>query len=159
MKTVLIFLGLLFLAGCSTYSKSECENFNWENIGYQSALRGDQRTEMPSHYRRECTQEHQVQINQEQFLNGYKKGLVVFCSADGGKVLGKSGRSYKGTCPKTAEETFLKSYDSGRLDFLVGRVSELEDKISRLNSDLSDKEREINNLESEISTLKHNTCP
>lgn len=157
-----IFLALtlaMFSLGCSTYSKTQCDDFNWQDIGYNSALRGELNNEMPIHYGRECTEEHQVRVNQDQFLAGYNKGLAVVCSAEGGRSLGKMGKAYKGICPKEEEEAFMKSYESGRVDFLANRVEELELKVRRLDSDNSDKEDKIRDLESELTSLRHKHCP
>jgi Protein of unknown function (DUF2799) len=157
-KYFLIFIPF-WLAGCSTYSQNDCLNFNWYDEGFRSAMQGDTAVEKTAHFKRECGYENQVEMNEEKFQLGYKKGLDIFCSSDGGRQLGQSGKRYKGTCPRTAEEPFLKSYDSGRLDFLVSKVSDLEKTVSSLRSELSSKDSKINSLESEISTLRARSCP
>ncbi len=159
MKIILILFSTFLFLGCATYTKSQCENFNWEDVGYKSALRGETQNEATFHFQKTCAKDHQVQLNESQFLQGYQRGLKLFCSPEGGQVIGKKGTIYKGICPKESEEAFLKSYDRGRVDFLTKRVDELEGTVSRLRSDLSRKDSEIFSLESQLNTLQHRTCP
>lgn len=160
MKLILAFISLFSILGCSTYSKSQCENISWYDMGYRSALQGERQIDRVTHFQIECTQEHNVAINDKNFADGFNKGLEAFCSSEGGRNLGQTGGIYRGTCPKQAEEPFLKSYDSGRLDYLAKQVTELQSQVGKLRSEASSKDFEIQKLESEIRTLRlHRNCP
>lgn len=159
MMKISILFGLLMLTlGCSTYSKRQCQNFNWEMIGRDKAIRGDTLESSLAHYQKACG-EHKISVSEEQFQKGYQSGIQILCSSEGGQNLGRTGFTYKGTCPKNLEDSFLKGYTTGKVEYMSRRIDELERKVKDLESEVSSKDREISNLESEVSSLKHKSCP
>ncbi len=150
MKIIFGILGLLLVAGCSTYSKKDCEAKDWYQEGFASAREGHTDDRI-AHYQKSCSEEHGVAVNSTQFNEGFQKGLVYFCTEQHGRNFGREGKVYRGTCPKEAEASFLKTYESGRLDFLVQKVSSLESEISDLRTRNS-------SLESELSTFRNRSC-
>ena len=141
---------LVLLAGCSTYSKKECEVKDWYQEGYNSAREGNT-IDSINHFRKNCSQEHGVAINETLFNEGFEKGLTYLCTEQQGRLFGQQGRVYRGTCPKELESNFVKTYESGRMDFLVQKVNSLEDEISDLRN------RNVS-LESELSYLRSRHC-
>lgn len=159
MNKILGGFSLFFILGCSTFSKNECLNHDWYHLGAQSANNGESSSERINYYKYECTSEHGVPVDTAQFEAGFKKGLESLCSSSGGKILGSSGKYYRGTCPPDKEENFLKTYSSSRLTYLENRVRELEYRNNRLESDLSSRESRISTLESQLSAAQARTCP
>ena len=65
----------------------------------------------------------------------------------------------KEQCPKTSEDAFLKSCDSGRLDYLTKQVKQLQGKINDLESEISGKEAKINSPQGEVDSMLGRSCP
>lgn len=150
MKHIFTVLSLLAVAGCSTYSKQDCEVKDWYQEGFASAREGLTESHI-NHFRKNCSDEHGVPVDPARFTEGYQKGLTYFCTEQHGRNFGREGKVYQGTCPKETEEKFLKNYESGRLDFLVQRVNALENEVS----DLQGRNAA---LQGEVSTLRGQTC-
>jgi hypothetical protein len=152
MKILLGILLSILVSACSTFSKKECENFDWHSKGYDAAMDGEPEFSRLSYFQKECGEKHDVQPNKQMFDVGYNKGLDYLCTSSGGRVLGQKGNSYQSICPKEKEEEFLKGYKSGRLDFLEQRVVELEQTVRKLKSDLSDCESRLYSCQSTART-------
>jgi hypothetical protein len=152
MKKILLCALLLSLSACTTFTKKQCEEMNWEAKGYSSAFDGDTPGEGVKYYDRNCRAEHGVPVNAELFAKGYGKGLEAFCSADHIRIFAEKGGVYKGTCPeKVMTVGFVTQYQNGREQYLLKRISTLESRISDLEST-------IHSQDSEISSLKSNSC-
>lgn len=145
-KTYLIFF--LLAAGCSTYSKKECETFNWKEVGYEVGRDGNPGySERLEHFKSKCGEEHAVNPDSAQIAEGYKMGLDFFCSPQGARRAGSMGLKYYQICPAEKEEVFLKEYKAERFQWL-------ESEVRKLNALIYEKDRRISSLESEVSSLR-----
>ena len=154
MKSIcllILTLGLTsLLISCNTVSKEECEGADWHGLGFKGAVQGERlRGSLPDRYRR-CEEKHNVRPDFEAVKTGYSEGLKYFCTQDSGMTFGREGGSYRFTCPKDAEKTFLDGYRTGKLDYVSDRVESLEDEVRRLRHDVSDRDDHIRALESQL---------
>lgn len=153
---VMVFLCVsTMVVGCTTYSRSQCENFDWQNRGYNSALKGQSTPEGLAHYQKECAEVHEVVPNTVEFEKGYKKGNQIFCTSEYGKKFGLKGGEYRsGICTGKSEQKFLKPYVVGINSYYKNRVSELEYQVADLESEVSDLESKVSSLESEVNSCE-----
>lgn len=143
------------VTGCTTYSRSQCENFDWQNRGYNSALKGQSTPEGLAHYQKECAEVHEVVPNTVEFEKGYKKGNQIFCTGDYAEKFGLKGGEYRsGICGEESEKAFLKPYIKGINVYYKNRVSELEYQVADLESEVSDLESKVSSLESEVNSCE-----
>lgn len=145
MKKLVLVLSLLALSSCASLSKEDCESINWKNQGYTAAAKGERPTECISRFKKQCTDEYNVKINNNEFVDGYKQGLQVYCSKSNLYQKGLSGDEYKGICDSTATPEVAASFTSGRVKFLENEVSDLEDQVRRLKSEVNDLQSKVNN--------------
>lgn len=148
-------LAVGLLSGCNTLSKRDCEEMNWEQAGYQAALKGEHVQEDFNRYQNSCRQA-QVILKQEQgdaFARGYDKGRELFCTPEYAHKYANDGGVYRGICPDSkVNSNFMTSYQSGRETFFLRRISELESQVSSLRSQLS-------SAQSEADSLRGRACP
>lgn len=154
MSKSAVVVSLLFLSGCSALSKKQCEQMDWNSLGYQKAMNGQTIEQQRRYYEQSCIQEHDVKPDFAAFEAGFKTGIDYLCTGSGGVALGSRGASYRGTCPREKEATFLQGYATGRVGFLESRVKALEDEVSSLRWQLS-------GCQSTVSSLQNRTytCP
>jgi len=150
IKPLISILFPIFLLSCATYSKKECESFNWDQRGYRSALRGEVKEDRLSYYYVTCNDKYAVKPEDQSFNTGYEKGLKRFCTADYAKEFARRGGEYVGTCTPEQEKSFLKPYAKGVNQFYKTRVYALERKVSDLESEVSSLESEKYRLQSEL---------
>jgi len=134
----IVMMVFVFVSGCASLSKEECQVADWEMIGYEDGSRGHATTRMASH-RKACA-EHGVRPDMAAYQAGHAKGVRNFCQPAGGYQLGKSGRRYNGVCPSDLEKPFLAAYKQGQA----------EHKIS---SDIRKKQRDVKSKEKELETI------
>lgn len=144
----------MFTAACSTYSKKECASFDWSHRGYLAALDGKHEEVGLAHYHKECRNEYDIHLDEEQFKLGYKKGLKVFCTPEYGERHGSRGGDYQGICSEENEKGFLKPYVKGINEFYKRRVTDLEAEVGNLRSKISSLESEKSSLESQLNSCR-----
>lgn len=136
---------LLMGNGCATMNVSECQNADWETIGFEDGSEG----RLPSHvgkHRKACAK-HNITPNLEFYLKGHTNGVKFFCTESNGFINGQKGSSYNGVCPAELSERFLNGYRIGR------QFYEVSNAIDQLESSVQLDE---NNLEELQKALKKN---
>jgi hypothetical protein len=124
---VLCFLSLL-LAGCSSMSEKQCRSVDWAQRGERDAYDGQSRERIAS-YQDACT-EFGIQADLESYNAGYARGLRMYCTPQRGYAVGKTGASYRRTCPPESEPAFLEGYDAGKgIHGEQRRASDIERQI------------------------------
>lgn len=110
----LLFALILFLvlAGCATMNQSECLNADWNMIGMEDGSKGRSLSYIGNH-RKACA-DYNVRPDMAAYEDGYAAGIREFCTEVNGYLLGKTGGSYSGVCPKDLDDTFLSGYEAGR---------------------------------------------
>lgn len=133
---------VLFVTGCGTYSKKECQEMDWYVQGKKSALDGFTPKQGKTHFIDKCQEDHGVAIDPVDFDRGFKSGLNKLCNPEGLEVLASKGIKYQQTC-----ETHEDSLSNEKT-----RAGELESKIQKL-------EAEISRLKAENERLATEPCP
>lgn len=106
-------LGLLIVAlmGCSSYKQVACSGKDWYQLGFDTAATGKSVRTFDS-YRDQCGSDLE-DIAMDQYLDGYTKGIVGYCTYDNGYELGSTNRQVVVTCPHEIREEFEKGYHQG----------------------------------------------
>jgi hypothetical protein len=107
----ILILFLVALAGCSSMSKKDCENADWQAIGYSEGSRGIHYSHLAKH--RESCGEYQIIPDDAAYQVGWDQGIRRYCTADNGYRIGSAGQPYKNICPQDAEADFLSGWDQG----------------------------------------------
>ncbi len=133
----LLILTALIGLSCTTMSKQECEEGDWNRRGFEDATHGVSRDTLKRHAK--ACKDHGFPVDVELYERGYDKGLESFCTYKRGFQYGLDGRSYYDTCPKDLEPEFYKGYTMGmqqrKLDKAAKRA---EDEASRDDDDDDD---------------------
>ncbi|MBF0377614.1 MAG: DUF2799 domain-containing protein [Desulfamplus sp.] len=152
-KTSVIFIlvGLLFayssLSGCATMNQSECQNADWELIGFKDGSKGRLNSYLENH--RNACAKYNITPNLQAYLRGHKNGVKEFCTEYNGFEEGKRGWSYNGVCPSELSGDFLKGYYVGQ------KFHAVLSAIERSESSIRFHQMRINSLVDEVRELEH----
>lgn len=141
----------IILSSCATYTRKQCEQFDWEKIGEGIASEGTTYVDGINYYQKTCTKKHNIEVDVFEFSKGYRTGINEFCKTSSAIIYGLEGKQYLGVCPKNKERRFLSSYKKGLNQYLVNTVDEqreeivkLKQKLARLNKQLGQNKRRNN---------------
>jgi hypothetical protein len=127
----------LLLAGCSSMSEKQCRSVNWAERGERDAYDGQSRERIAS-YQDACS-EFGIQPDAAAYNAGYAKGIALYCTPQRGYAIGKSGGSYRRTCPPESEPAFLDGYEAGKALYTEQRrVKDLERQIRDAEKNLEE---------------------
>ena len=143
-----IFILVSLLAGCSTYSKSQCNQFDWQKQGAKHAEYGWTFEGSKDHFQHHCTLEHEIPVDQTALKKGYQRGLKNFCTPGNAQVFASKGGVYQNTCPANLEKSFLKPYTEGMNIHYTNKIEALEDEIQFLQQRISELEAQNAELSS-----------
>lgn len=141
-------LGLIAaLGGCASMNKEECLYADWQQIGYEEGLKGNDQHRF-STFRQDCA-EHGVAPDLAAFQSGHAAGAAQFCTPSNGYQQGRRGYQYQGICPLDQEDEFLDNYHVGRQIYLA------ESEVKSTQSKINYNERSIDKIRDEISVLEN----
>lgn len=125
-KTFFAFLLCIITVGCAnlpSHSSSSCEGVDFYEFGRQSGAKGLPVGSATPGNMTSCLPSRES-AEYQRYVNGHNAGLVDYCSAENGYILGKAGQIYSDVCPVISERHFLKAYDLGK----NARALELENQ-------------------------------
>jgi hypothetical protein len=144
-----LFLCVVF-SGCTSISKEECANANWEAVGFRDGSNGKLSSRFNAH-QKACAK-HGFNANLSRYMDGHHRGLEeVFCKPRKGYQLGLRGAGYSGACPSDLEQQFLPAYNYG-LD-----IYKMELSYRQLNQQVVSLTNQLAKLDERIVILRHAT--
>ncbi len=151
MKRALILcLALGPLAACSTLSENECKVADWQAIGEEDGIMGQNPDYIASH-RKACAK-FGIAPDNAKYKKGYEEGLLRYCNEHNGFVRGEKGQSYQGMCPPHLEADFLFGYERGlTLYGFNTEISAAESSISQKQNSIKSVDKDIKKLERELT--------
>ncbi|MGI9277634.1 MAG: DUF2799 domain-containing protein [Endozoicomonas sp.] len=136
----------ILLQGCSTMSREECLNADWQQVGYSDSYMGYDKTRLDDH-RKACARAD-VSVEFNDYQAGWDRGNREYCTPDMGRREGQSGRRYRGVCPGELEPGFLAAYEPAYEIYKVERtIRSLESALKRLQDQARDNQEEISELQ------------
>jgi hypothetical protein len=142
------------LTGCTTFSRQECREMNWQKTGADLALRGHTQNQARDFANRECLDNFGIKPNYVDLISGFNSGIQKFCTPEFSLKFAAEGGIYQGTCPENVEEKVLAQHSTGRVIFLEGTVAKLKRTISDLESEVSRLKSENSDLEAKLRSTK-----
>lgn len=140
---------LLLLTGCATMNASECQNADWELIGFEDGSRGRLSSYVGRH--RQACSEYSITPDMKAYIKGHSSGVEQFCTEPNGFVMGRKGVAYNGVCPSELSEDFLNGYRIGEKFYVVLHainrlklsVKSDEDSMERLRDQVQRSEDQL----------------
>jgi hypothetical protein len=133
LKLVGIAIAGIIASGCATLDKNECQNANWEAIGYEDGARGYTASRIGKH--RSACAKHGITPDLALYTKGREQGLSQYCRANVGYRAGASGKSYGNVCPANLEQEFLAGYQFGQ------QVYKTNSQVRALKRDIRQEEK------------------
>ena len=105
------------LTGCATTATSDitCDEKNWQAFGEKMATLGRAARTIEK-YKESCGNQFTEQSLSD-YLDGYDKGLVEFCSYDNGYLHGSQNIPKSDICPFKVRGVYLKGHAEGNFQF------------------------------------------
>ncbi|WP_221799546.1 DUF2799 domain-containing protein [Oceanobacter mangrovi] len=107
----------LLVGGCSSISKSTCEEANYYQIGYSDGRQADSRSNF-ERYHNQCS-EYGIATDREAYNQGYQAGLLEYCTIDNALWLGESGSRFRYVCPAQQTAELEAYYNQGLRRYCV----------------------------------------
>ena len=131
-----------FLCGCAAMSESECLTADWYAVGERDGQEGRPLAHL-AQYHDACSQ-YGIYPDEDAYSEGRERGLMVYCTEDGGYQEGRVGLGYRGVCPAILEPYFLEGYNVGIA------VRETIESVHRVDYGIQATREEIKDLRQEI---------
>ncbi|MBB4063361.1 DUF2799 domain-containing protein [Gellertiella hungarica] len=142
MRILLAFamgLCLFGLASCYSLTKEECAAADWRVIGESDGAAGYDPQSRFADHTKSCAR-IKVVPDQSQWNEGYKVGVLRYCTPMNGLARGEAGDAYYNVCPPDRSAGFLKGYGIGQNAHKArNRVSELRNDISSKRSQMDER--------------------
>lgn len=105
---------LISLASCTNTQLQICDSMDWRKEGEIAALKGFKQKPHFSNLKNKCLK-YKTPIEEQNFKEGYARGLAQFCTTTSGFDFGFLGKDNPEVCPIERQSNFLKGYYKGRL--------------------------------------------
>lgn len=127
----------VWLSGCATLSKIECETGDWRAIGVSDGYHGYEASRFERHV--EACDNYGVTPSHNLYLAGYNEGLADYCHLDRAAEVGIDGDPYHQVC-------------IGELGLSFGRVYLQGRDVHRVRESLANTRFNIDTLERKLMT-------
>ncbi len=168
------------LSSCQSLSKDECLVADWQVIGENDGAAGQDPQGRFAQHVKACARVNVVP-DQTLWNQGYKTGLVRYCTPRSGLQAGRSGKAYHNVCPVETQDGFLRGYNLGHaayskqssINSLTNRINSLEyqieqakggskkkgskkwskDEVKRMRRQVHDLQRDRDDLERDLDLI------
>lgn len=156
---------LLILPSCAALTEMSCNSRSWYTFGYEDGVNGRSVNELHD-LNKNCSSVGLVP-NQDEWMQGYKRGQSEYCTPRSAYEVGKRGDSLSGICTAGELSSMREAHRNGYHHYqLTEEMRQLKDEKSALESQLadlddtaSDSQRrrlvsQIDSLDNRIDTLR-----
>lgn len=135
---VLVFVPIFFGVGCSTMSKEECGEADWNHVGYIDGRMGKSELFIEEH-KRACGISD---VDTASYNEGRRRGLKEYCTSRSAYDIGAQGLQLADLCPEAIKPELWSQYLQGRKTFELKTErrkvqKEFEKERERIESDRS----------------------
>ncbi len=130
---------LAFLGACASLTPEQCQNANWQSIGYNDGARGRLENYVTHHF--DACSKVGITPDVQAWQAGRAQGLLLYCTPNNAYDVGRGGDDLSPVCPASQQRALLQSWDWGQEYYLITQ------QISNLESEEQDiRQRIINDF-------------
>ncbi len=149
LLTLSFIFPLIYLTGCATLDRSECEVANWEIIGFEDGATGKPASTVGQH--RSACAEYTIAPDLNLYLQGHKRGVVEYCTFQNGFELGQRGRNLTDVCSDVNYQEFKSGYQKGKQYYFISsdikntksKIHSIRDEMQHISQDIKQNEELI----------------
>ncbi len=147
---LLLSLGLsLSLVGCATLDRESCLTADWELIGFNDGVVGRSAERLEQH--REACSDYGIVPQMEEYLQGYDRGVVRYCTATNGYKKARAGQVYPQACTADFFPDFERGFELGGEAFeQVERLKRATKEQDKLRKEQRADEREVSDKRDQL---------
>jgi len=114
-KTISIVTLILSLSSCAIPTKKTCLGIDWHEEGLRDGLSGLKPIES-NFYAEECKMDHNITLNETNYMEGYEKGISSHCTIQEARQYGLSKKTYfTEQCPLEVRHVVIEEYYRSKL--------------------------------------------
>ncbi len=127
---------LAFLGACASLTPEECQNANWESIGYNDGARGRLESYITQHF--DACGKVGITPDVQAWQSGRTQGLPLYCTPSNAYSVGRAGNDLSPVCPAYQQRALFQSWDWGQEYYLITQqVSDLESEERDIRRQIS----------------------
>ena len=115
MRKSITLAALVLVVACGSLENdiatNQCDAAQWKGYGFQDGVRGMESNSFTT--RSQDCDPAENDVRRERYMAGYANGVERFCTAENGYNQGVTGYVYKGICPISMEDKFVKALKEG----------------------------------------------
>lgn len=142
---VVVAIGMSSLSGCATLTVEECQQADWQTIGYRDGKAGQDVDYILKH-NKACAKSN-ITPNKVLWEQGRQQGLTQYCTADNALSLGRSGYRINAVCPSHIAPSLKAMNDKGLAIYNLKKSIDSDKKERDNLIDQYNKLKEGNNLD------------
>ncbi|WP_373236034.1 DUF2799 domain-containing protein [Cohaesibacter celericrescens] len=136
-----LFPGFLILStlltGCASLTEDECAVGEWARIGANDAAQGLKASRLTDH--KKACERYNIEPDQTTYMEGYRRGLVAYCTPTNGFNVGRNGYTYRTICPRDTETDFLSGYKRGTtLHNIETSIAQVRDSLREVRTQIGE---------------------
>lgn len=136
MKNVLFLISSLFLLGCATMSKEQCQTMDWHEAGKIDGEKGQYRDYYKQH--QSSCEESGGKVATDLYFAGWEEGHKKYCTAENGYKAGVDGRYSADICSAEEYPEYREQFKVGRgVNQLLEERNKIEEQIDKSHEDQS----------------------
>ncbi|TCM67529.1 uncharacterized protein DUF2799 [Acinetobacter calcoaceticus] len=135
-KFLLLLSSVSLMQGCAIMSKNECLSANWNLIGQNDGFNGNGSLMQK---RAQACIKHKTVLDNEAYVQGYKKGLKNYCNPQTIFDYALQGRGTYQSCPMELQNNLRPYYNAANSFYIANKnLVALEDTMANAKSKMYD---------------------
>lgn len=156
VRPLLALIAVAQLTACAVISKSECEDSNWQRVGYSAGADGEPDSLVAFNKRADICANYGLPADLPAFEVGYAQGIDSFCEISNAVKLGMRGQHRaidNQVCPDSRYLGFNAAFNKGYGLYKLNRqLSDTRSQIDYIDDQIYRSQRKIQQLAQQIQS-------
>ncbi len=133
IRRSLVVLLSVGLASCATLDKDDCLSADWQLIGFNDGAAGYETKRLEQH--RDACAEYGVVPQIDDYLQGYDRGVIRYCTAVNGYATARAGKVFNAVCSGDLRPAFAYGFELGvEAHRQVERLADAKERLTALKA-------------------------
>lgn len=154
-RSFVVFLSV-GLVSCATLDKDDCLSADWQLIGFNDGAAGYETKRLEQH--RDACAEYGVVPQIDDYLQGYDRGVIRYCTAVNGYATARAGQVFNAVCSGDLRPAFAYGFELGvEAHRQVERLADAEERLKELKAAQHADKHALNQARDALLTDEHSS--